>query len=95
MQTDCSNCKNPATSDINGVSYCKDCVYSCFIMQPPPTKKTHIEMILEIIDKNEIKKYDIARKIEALKIEMLELSSEKEKIYSMTYEQIEEIYNKK
>ena len=95
MQTYCSNCKNPATSDINGVSYCKDCVYSCFIMEPSPTKKTHTEMMRVLMEKNEMKKYEIARKIEALKTEMLELSSEKEKIYSMTYEQIEEIYNKK
>ena len=95
MQTDCSNCENPATSDINGVSYCKDCVYKCFIMEPPPTKKTHTEMMFAIMEKNEIKKYEIAQKIEALKNEMLKLSSEREKIYSMTYEEIEEIYNKK
>ena len=52
-------------------------------------------MMRVLMEKNEMKKYEIARKIEALKTEMLELSSEKEKIYSMTYEQIEEIYNKK
>jgi hypothetical protein len=64
-------------------------------MEPPPTKKTHTEMIRAIMEKNEIKKYEIAQKIEALKNEMLKLSSEREKIYSMTYEEIEEIYNKK
>jgi len=52
-------------------------------------------MIRAIMEKNELKKYEIAQKIEALKNEMLKLSSEREKIYSMTYEEIEELYNKK
>lgn len=95
MKTYCSNCENPATSEINGVSYCKDCAYKCFIMESPPTKKTHAEMMFIIMEKNEIKKYEIQQKIEALKNEISKLSSETEKIYSMTHEEIEEIYNKK
>ncbi len=95
MQTECSHCKTPATTEINDVFFCKDCIYDCFIVESPPKKITYAQMIFAILEKNHMKKNEIAKKIEALKTEITNLTNESEKIHRLSYDDLFEIYNKK
>jgi hypothetical protein len=52
-------------------------------------------MIFAILEKNHMKKNEIAKKIEALKTEITNLTNESEKIHRLSYDDLFEIYNKK